>query len=70
MVHKDRLHPSLQLHKNQGKIKAGHFRTPEIIFRVSGNNMAFRNADIQPILPCLEVRLESVLLVPLEVGHI
>lgn len=32
--------------------------------------MALRNADIQPILPCLEVRLEPVLLVPLEVGHV
>lgn len=32
--------------------------------------MALRNADIQPILPCLEVRLEPVLLVPLKVGHV
>ena len=32
--------------------------------------MALRNADVQPMLLCLEVRFEPVLLVPLEVGHV
>jgi hypothetical protein len=44
--------------------------TPKIIFGVSGDDLVFRDADIQPKLPRLEVRLEPILHVAFKVGNI
>lgn len=44
--------------------------TPEIIFCVSGNDLGFGDANIQPPLPGLEVRLEPILEVAFKVGDI
>lgn len=44
--------------------------TPKIIFCVAGNDLVFGDANIQPILPSLEVGLEPILKVAFKVGDI
>ncbi len=44
--------------------------TPKIIFCTAGNDVVLGDANIQPTLPRLEVRLEPVLKVTFKVGDI
>jgi hypothetical protein len=44
--------------------------TPEIIFCVTWKDLLFGDANIQPKLPRLEVRLEPILKVAFKVGNI
>ena len=44
--------------------------TPKVIFGAAGDDLVFGDADIQPQLPRLEVRLEPILPVAFKVGDI
>ena len=44
--------------------------TPKIIFCAAGNDVVFGDANIQPILPRLKVRLEPILKITFKVGDI
>ena len=44
--------------------------TPEVVLGIARNDMVLRDTSIQPVLLRLQIRLQAVLRVTLEVGHV